>query len=201
MKNKGFLSRSRFGETGRHKGTENPPAALVEVVAAASPPVTEVHVEASPKKLRDATSGRLVTAGSRRHTVLLRVPTQTAARLTRHLEQLPPSQRSAARRALVSAFMRSLPKRFDAQLGLPPPHRCRRSGLIFACPRQDSLTSWQVTQLVRSNRQRPPWRACCRPGLRHSWASSERQDWLGTREALFPSSTGSVTSRRPFTRL
>lgn len=110
MKNKGFLGRSRIGDTGGHKETAVPPASLMETRASVPQPVAEVDLEDPATKPPEVTPGRPVIAGSRRHTVLIRVPAETATRLARHLEQFPPLDRPATRRALVSASMRRLPE-------------------------------------------------------------------------------------------
>ena len=120
MKNKGFLSRSRIGDTIGHKEAEAAPTSSLEAVGPASPPVAGVRVDASTLKPPKSMPSKEVTTGTRRYTILLRVPDQSAAVLVRHLEQVPPPARSAARRALVSAFVRSLPDRPVAQLRVTP---------------------------------------------------------------------------------
>jgi hypothetical protein len=120
MKNKGFLSRSRIGDTIGHKETEATPVSSLETRTPASPPAAEIHVDISPPKPSEAMPCKAVMTGTRRYTILLRVPDQSAAVLVRHLEQVPPAARSSARRALVSAFIRSFQERPDARPGVTP---------------------------------------------------------------------------------
>lgn len=140
MKNKGFLSRSRLGDSVAHK-----------VVTPSLNPVTEITTPiAAPQLETEAGSGSDIRAvsrtagpradGSRRYTLNLHVPESAAEGLGRHLDQFPPSRRAAMRRALVCAFIAEVQSGTQRQMGTASDGLVQlRVDLRLADPLRDAL--------------------------------------------------------------
>lgn len=117
MKNKGFLSRSRIGDSVAHKEAASSlnPAAEITAPIVAPLPVSSNGTYPGIAPVPKTAGAR--SKGARRYTLNLHLPESAAERLGRHLDQFPTSRRAAARRALVSAFTAEVQKGTYSQRG------------------------------------------------------------------------------------
>ena len=105
MKNKGFLSRSRIGDSVAHKEVHvtehrpSEPSAPVGDTDQATPPSAPPKV---PKLLPS------LPPKTRRHTLALKISAEAADHLAKHLAQFPAARRPIVRRAIFTAFLASI---------------------------------------------------------------------------------------------
>lgn len=105
MKNKGFLNRSRIGDSIAHKEVASSLNPTTEITAPFITPLPASATGTDSGIRPVAKAEGPISWGTSRYTLILHVPESASERLGRYLGQFPTSRRAAARRALVSAFM------------------------------------------------------------------------------------------------
>lgn len=140
MKNKGFLSRSRIGDSVDHKEVTPSLNPVAEITTPIATPQSATEAGSSSDIRRAARTAGPRAEGTRRYTLNLHVPSAAAEILARYLGQFPPSRRAAARRALVCAFMVEVQSGTQRQMGTASDGLVRlRIDLRLADPLRDAL--------------------------------------------------------------